>query len=112
MRGMLGDRVKDVRISNRLKSNPVCLTVEGDVSLEMEKVMNSMPVKDKVKSERILEINSSHPVFESLKKTFDAGDDEKLRVYTSLLYDQALIIEGLPLEDPVAFSKHVSELMN
>ncbi|MDD7409017.1 MAG: molecular chaperone HtpG [Anaerovoracaceae bacterium] len=111
MRDMLGDRVKDVRISNRLKSNPVCLTVEGDISLEMEKVMNSMPVKDKVKSERILEINASHPVFEALKKTFEAGDDDKLRVYTSLLYDQSLIIEGLPVEDPVAFSKHVSELM-
>ncbi|MGI6205967.1 MAG: molecular chaperone HtpG [Anaerovoracaceae bacterium] len=112
MRDMLGDRVKDVRLSNRLKSNPVCLTVEGDISLEMEKVMNSMPVKDKVKSERILEINPSHHVFESLKKTFDEGDDDKLRVYTSMLYDQALIIEGLPIEDPVAFSQHVSELMN
>jgi molecular chaperone HtpG len=112
MKDMLAGRVKEVRISQRLKSNPVCLAVDGDVSIEMERVMNSMPIQEKVESQKVLEINPDHPVFASLESVFNAGDDEKLRIYTSLLYDQAALIGGLTVEDPVAFSNHICDLMN
>ena len=111
MKDMLGGRVKEVRISQRLKSNPVCLAVDGDVSIEMERVMNSMPIQEKVESQKVLEINHDHSVFTALKSAFDAGDDDKLRIFTSLLYDQAALIGGLTVEDPVAFSNHICDLM-
>ena len=111
MTEMLGGRVKEVRLSQRLKSNPVCMTVDGDVSIEMEKAINSMPVQEKVKSQKVLELNPDHPVFEALTGAYSAGDESKLRVYTALLYDQAMLIGGLDIEDPVAFSNHICELM-
>ena len=111
MNEMLGGRVKEVRLSQRLKSNPVCIAVDGDVSLEMERVMNKMPVQEKVESQKVLEINPNHAVFESLKNVFASGDEEKLRIYTSLLFDQAALIGGIPVEDPVAFSNHICDLM-
>ncbi len=111
MKEMLAGRVKEVRISQRLKSNPVCLAVDGDVSIEMERVMNSMPIQEKVESQKVLEINPEHSVFNALKAAFDAGDDDKLRIFTSLLYDQAALIGGLTVEDPVAFSNHICDLM-
>ena len=111
MKEMLGGRVSEVVLSQRLKSNPVCLSVEGDISLGMEKVLNTMPVQETVRANKILEINPSHSVYEALKKTFDEGDEGKLRIYTSLLYDQALMIEGLPVEDPVEMAKNISALM-
>lgn len=111
MKDMLGGRVKEVRISQRLKSNPVCLAVDGDVSIEMERVMNSMPIQEKVESQKVLEINPNHQVFDALTATFNAGNDEKLRIFTSLLYDQAMLIGGLTVEDPVAFSNHICDLM-
>ncbi|MGN1350288.1 MAG: molecular chaperone HtpG [Anaerovoracaceae bacterium] len=111
MNDMLGGRVKEVRISQRLKNNPVCLTVDGDVSLEMERVMNSMPIQEKVESQKVLEINPNHSVFATLTETFQSGDEAKLRIYASLLYDQAALIGGLPVEDPVAFSNHICDLM-
>lgn len=111
MKEMLGGRVKEVRISQRLKSNPVCLAVDGDVSIEMERVMNSMPIQEKVESQKVLEINPDHPVFNALTSAFKAGDDDKLRIFTSLLYDQAALIGGLTVEDPVAFSNHICDLM-
>lgn len=111
MKDMLAGRVKEVRISQRLKSNPVCLAVDGDVSIEMERVMNSMPIQEKVESQKVLEINPNHQVFDALISTFNAGDDEKLRIFTSLLYDQAMLIGGLTVEDPVAFSNHICDLM-
>lgn len=111
MKDMLAGRVKEVRISQRLKSNPVCLAVDGDVSIEMERVMNSMPIQEKVESQKVLEINPNHQVFDSLTATFNAGNDEKLRIFTSLLYDQAMLIGGLTVEDPVAFSNHICDLM-
>ena len=76
----------------------------------MEKVLNSMPVDEKVKAERVLEINANHPVMETLKAQYDT-DKETVKKYAKLLYDQALMIEGLPIEDPVAFSNAVCELM-
>ncbi len=111
MKEMLGNRVKEVRISQRLKSNPVCIAVDGDVSLEMERVMNNMPIQEKVESQKVLEINPDHPVFGALSAAYKLEDDAKLRVYTSLLYDQAILIGGLQVEDPVAFSNHICELM-
>ena len=111
MKEMLGGRVKEVRISQRLKSNPVCLAVDGDVSIEMERVMNSMPIQEKVESQKVLEINPDHPVFNALTSAFKSGDDDKLRIFTSLLYDQAALIGGLTVEDPVAFSNHICDLM-
>ena len=111
MKEMLGGRVKEVRISQRLKSNPVCLAVDGDVSIEMERVMNSMPIQEKVESQKVLEINPDHPVFNALTSAFKSGDEDKLRIFTSLLYDQAALIGGLTVEDPVAFSNHICDLM-
>ena len=111
MKEMLGGRVSEVILSQRLKSNPVCLSVEGDISLGMEKVLNSMPVQEKVNANKVLEINPSHSVYQALLNVYNAGDEPKLRIYTSLLYDQAMLIEGLPIEDPVEMSKHISELM-
>ncbi len=110
MKDALNGKVKDVRLSTRLKSHPVCLSSDGGVSIEMEKVLNTMPGDQKVQAERVLEINSGHPIFETLKKLF-AEDPEKLKTYSDLLYTQALLIEGLPIEDPVAFSNFICDLM-
>ena len=106
----LGDRVKDVRLSKRLKSHPVCLTADGALSIEMEKVLNSMPAAEQqVKADRVLEINGSHRVFEALKR--HEGDAEKIALFAELLYNSALLIEGLPVEDPAAFADSVCSLM-
>ena len=110
MKDALNGKVKDVRLSTRLKSHPVCLSSDGGVSIEMEKVLNTMPGDQKVQAERVLEINPDHPIFETLKKLF-AEDAEKLKTYSDLLYTQALLIEGLPIEDPVAFSNSICDLM-
>jgi Molecular chaperone, HSP90 family len=110
MKELLGDKVKDVRASRRLKSHPVCLSAEGELSIEMEKVLRQMPHGQDVKADKILEINTGHSVYESLKRAHAAGGDA-LRRYTNLLYNQALLIEGLPVEDPVAFANDICELM-
>ncbi|MCL1849702.1 MAG: molecular chaperone HtpG, partial [Clostridiales bacterium] len=110
MQEALGDKVKEVRLSKRLKSHPVCLTSDGPLSLEMEKVLNSMPTEQEVKAERVLEINSSHPIFATLSKLGES-DPDKLKAYTMLLYHQALLIEGLAIDDPVAFANAICELM-
>ena len=110
MKEALGDKVKSVRLSSRLKSHPVCLTSEGQLSLEMEKVLNAMPTDQKVKADKVLEINASHPIFNTLQKLKDT-DTEKLKGYTELLYAQALLIEGMSVEDPVSFSNRICELM-
>ncbi len=110
MKEALGEKVKDVRLSKRLKSHPVCLTSDGPLSLEMEKVLNSMPTDQQVKADRVLEINSSHPIFEALTR-LEGKDPEKLKTYAFLLYNQALLIEGLAIEDPAAFANAICELM-
>ena len=111
MKEALGDKVAEVKLSQRLKSHPVCLSTSGALSIEMEKVLNNMPTGEKVSSRKILEINKKHKVFASLEKAFAAGDKEKVAAYTNLLYAQALLIEGLPIEDPVAYANEVCELM-
>ena len=108
MKEALDGKVTEVRLSQRLKSHPVCLSSSGPLSIEMEKVLNSMPAQqEKVKSEKVLELNGEHEVFAALKRLFEAGDKEKLAAYSEILYDQALLIEGLALEDPVAYANNV-----
>ncbi|HQB63357.1 MAG TPA: molecular chaperone HtpG, partial [Sedimentibacter sp.] len=111
MKEALGDRVKEVRSSKRLKTHPVCLSAEGDVSIEMEKVLNAMPDNPAdIRAEKILEINTGHKVFEKLKDAYD-NDREKLKKLSNVLYNQALLIEGLTIEDPVQYANDVFELM-
>ncbi|MCB6993700.1 molecular chaperone HtpG [bacterium 210820-DFI.6.37] len=110
MKEALGDKVTEVRLSQRLKSHPVCLSAKGGLSIEMEKVLNSMPTDQKVQAERVLEINAKHPILKALTKTY-AEDKDAIGTYAKLLYDQAMLIEGMPIEDPVAFSNAVCELM-
>lgn len=110
MQETLKDKVKEVRLSQRLKSHPVCLASDGTLSLEMEKVLNAMPNDNKVKADKVLEINADHAIFGKLQSLYEA-DKEKLGSYCELLYMQALLIEGMPVEDPVAFSNLVCELM-
>ena len=110
MKTILGERVKDVRVSTTLKNHPVCITTDGAISMEMEKVLNSMPgAEQKVKAEQIFELNAEHPVFEVLRR-FE-NDEDKLKKYTEVLYDQALLIEGRSIEDPVAYANNVAELL-
>lgn len=111
MKDILKDKVKDVRISKRLKTHPVCLTTDGELTLEMEKVLKAMPGSQDVKADKILEINVHHEVFNSLKNAF-ANDKQKLTLYTNLLYNQALLIEGLPINDPVDFTNDICKIMN
>jgi len=111
MKNLLIDKVKDVRVSKRLKSHPVCLTTDGAVSIEMEKILNAMPNNQSIKADKVLEINIHHEVFESLKTAFEM-DKEKLALYTNLLYNQALLIEGLPIEDPVEFTNNICKVMS
>jgi molecular chaperone HtpG len=106
----LADKVQDVKISSRLKTHPVCLTSSEGVSFEMEKVLNAMPNGEGVKAGRILEINPNHKIFEALQKVYETNKD-KINDYASILFDQALLIEGFSIEDPVAFSNKVCDLM-
>jgi len=110
MKEVLGDRVVKVKASKRLKSHPVCLSTEGEITIEMEKVLNAMPSGQTIKAEKVLEINTNHEIFESLKNAFET-DKDKLKLYTTLLYNQALLIEGLPIEDPVQFTNDMCKVM-
>jgi len=110
MKEVLGEKVKDVRASKRLKSHPVCLTTEGDISIEMEKILAAMPDNQNIKADKVLEININHEVFASLKSALEK-DKEKLNLYTNLLYNQALLIEGLPIQDPVEFTNDICKVM-
>ncbi len=110
MKTILSDKVKDVRISKRLKSHPVCLTNDGEISIEMEKILNTMPNNQNIKADKILEININHNVFEALKDSYEK-DQEKFILFTNLLYNQALLIEGLQINDPVEFTNDICKLM-
>jgi molecular chaperone HtpG len=111
LKDALGDKVKEVRISSRLKDDPVCVVADEGVSLEMEKYMSQDPMnQNKVKASKILEINPDHPVFAKLQKVYASSPDE-LKDYASVLLDQALLIQGLPIEDPVAYAKKVADLL-
>lgn len=107
----LEGKVAKVILSQRLKSHPVCLTSEGDISLEMEKVLNAMPMDQKIKAQRVLELNPEHEIFNKLVSLNASGNKETLGKYAKLLYDQALLIEGLSIDNPVEFSNLICELM-
>ena len=111
LKDALNGKVKEVRTSSVLKDHPVALSSEGPVSIEMEKVLKNMPGNDGVKSEKILEINENHPVFAAIKATAADGNSEKLALYAGILYEQARLIEGLPVEDPIAYAKAVCSLL-
>lgn len=111
MKDSLGERVSKVAVSTRLEDAPACITAEGPLSLEMEKILSQQPEGEGMRSERVLELNVNHPVFETLKAAQEAGDAEKVGLYTDILYNQALLVEGLPVDDPVAFAQSVAKLM-
>lgn len=110
MKTILADKVKNVRASKRLKSHPVCLSTEGELTIEMEKILKAMPNSQDVKADKVLEINMNHDVFKSLKDAHE-NDKDKLALYTNLLYNQALLIEGLPISDPVEFTNDICKVM-
>ncbi|MFC3884821.1 molecular chaperone HtpG [Bacillus songklensis] len=110
MKNLLSDKVKDVRASKRLKTHPVCLAADGEVTIEMEKILKSMPNNQHIQADKVLEININHEVFQSLKNAFEQ-DKEKLNLYTNLLYNQALLIEGLAINDPVEFTNDICKIM-
>jgi molecular chaperone HtpG len=110
MKELLKDKVVDVRESKRLKNYPVCLVSDGAVSIEMEKVLSTMPDNPNIKANKVLEINTGHDIYNVLKDAF-GSDKQKLETYTNLLYNQALLIEGLPVEDMVEFTNSICALM-
>ena len=110
MKEILANKVKDVKASKRLRSHPVCFSTEGEISIEMEKVMQQMPDGQNIKADKVLEINTNHDVFKALKNAYET-DEEKLKLYTNILYNQALLIEGLPIHDPVEFTNDICKVM-
>ena len=114
MKEALGDKVEKVAVSARLTDAPACITTEGPLSLEMEKVLARGPeagAEGMPKTVRVLELNAKHPVFEKLVAAKEADDIEKLSLYAGLLYDQALLVEGILPADPVAFAQNICSLM-
>lgn len=110
MRETLSNRVKAVKASKILKNHPVCLSAEGEVTIEMEKILSAMPNNEGVKAQKVLEINTNHEVFKAVKDAYE-NDKEKFNLYTNVLYNEALLIEGLPIEDPVEFTNNICKLM-
>lgn len=110
MKDLIGDEVVKVKTTAHLKDDVAYLSTEGDLSIEMEMTLNTMPQGGDVKAKKVLEINKNHPVYQKLQTYFEA-DDEQFALYTELLYNQARLIAGLPLDDVVAFTKNISKLM-
>lgn len=110
MQKVLEGKVKKVVASKRLRSHPVCLSADGEITIEMEKVLRAMPNNQDVKADKVLEINVQHDVFQALKRAHES-DAEKLALFTNLLYNQALLIEGLQVEDPVQFTNDICRMM-
>ena len=110
MKEALGEKISAVKASSRLKNYPVCLSSEGEVSIEMEKILSAMPNNQGVKAQKVLEVNTNHKVFNSLKDALE-NDKDKFNLYTKLLYNQALLVEGLSIEDPVDFTNDICKLM-
>ncbi len=110
MQKALEGKVTEVKLSKRLKDHPVCLTTKGGLSIEMEKVFSQMPIDEDIKAKKVLEINADHSVMDALAKAYESGE-ETIGKYAKLLYEQARLIEGLPVEDPIEFSNSICELM-
>ena len=112
LKDALGEKVVSVRASSRLTDAPACITTEGEISLEMERILSQGPEAEWApKAQRVLELNAKHPVFAKLQAASAAGDSDKLALYASLLYNQALLVEGLPVDDAVEFAKNICSLM-
>ena len=109
----LGGKGKAVKLSQRLMNHPLCVTSEGALSVEMEKVLSAMPDEQAhtAKAAKILEINASHPIFEKLKKLYAEDKKDTVAEYADILYSQALLIEGMPIEDPVEFTNKLCTIM-
>lgn len=110
MKDAIKDEVQLVRFTHRLKNHPVCLTSEGAISLEMEKVINAMPTDQNVKAQKVLEINEEHPIANKLKELYKE-DKDKLKDYTKILYSQARLIEGMSVENPTEISNLICDIM-
>lgn len=110
MKQSINNEVDGIRLTHKLKNHPVCLTSEGELSVKMEKVINAMPNEQKVKAQTILEINAEHPIVEKLKKLYESNKDD-LKDYTKILYAQARLIEGLPIENPTEVSNLVCKFL-
>ena len=112
MKSILNDNVSKVQFTHRLKNHPVCLTSKGEVSTEMEKVLNSMPNNQNVKAETILEINENHPISKKLEKLHKEKNKEELEKYTKILYQEARLIEGLPIDNPTELTNLICEIIS
>ncbi|MBR2769281.1 MAG: molecular chaperone HtpG [Solobacterium sp.] len=110
MKEALGSSVSEVRISGRLEEDPVCVVADQGMSIEMEKVLSQDPMNKGLKATKILEINPNHPIFAKLKSVYENNPDA-LKDYADVLYDQALLIQGLPIEDPAAYARKITELL-
>ena len=103
--------IKDVRFTNKLKNHPVCLSTSGNISLEMEKVLNAMPTGENVKAEIVLEINDKHPIADKLKDLYD-NDKDELEKYSKILYNQARLIEGLNVENHTELAELICDYLS
>ena len=113
MQEALGGKVQKVVISTRVTDAPVVLTTEGAVSLQMANLLKEQPGADEgvPEAQIVMEVNAEHPVFQVLKAAHAAGDAQKVKDYAGILFDQALLVEGLPIENPLEFSQRISALM-
>jgi len=111
MKEALGEEVVNVRLTDKLSSHPVCLTTEGEVSVEMQKVINAMPTDENIHASLVLEINSKHKIVDKIKSLYESDKDE-LKKYAKILYSEARLIEGLPIENPTEISNLIVELIS
>ena len=113
MKEALSDKVKDIKFTNNLKDHPVCLTSDGELSLEMEKIINSMPSNEaKVKADTILEINDKHPISKKIKELYDSKNTEELKKYANILYNQARLLSGLNIDNPSELTDLICEMIS
>ena len=103
--------VKNIKFTNKLKNHPVCLSTEGNISLEMEKVLNAMPTGEDVKAEIVLEINDKHPIADKLRDLYK-NDKDELGNYTKILYNQARLIEGLNVDNPSELASMICDYLS
>ena len=111
MKKELGNEVSQIRFTNKLKKHPLCLTSEGNITVEMQKVINAMPTDEHIDAKLVLEINEEHPIAKKIEDLYK-NDKDTLKKYTKILYDEARLIEGLPVENPTELSNLVCEFLS
>ena len=111
MKENLKENISEIRFTSRLKNHPVCLTTKGDISLEMEKIINAMPTNEQIKAQQTLEINANHNIKTKLKELYE-NDQEELKKYAKILYAQARLIEGLTIDNPTEISNLICEIIS